>query len=109
MDVSSCYPFCELPDVNVCISETHELVRLIMQKEKLEFLSNTIEAKKYFYFHDKKHRITSALILRAFIIQTTKCFNVLIFYLWEENFRRGSFAVEGFTISTLILKTCSNC
>ena len=30
MDINACRPFCELPDVNGCTNEVHELVRLIM-------------------------------------------------------------------------------
>ena len=46
IDINSCHPFCELPDVNNCTNETHELVRLIMQEGELEFSSDGTEAKK---------------------------------------------------------------
>ena len=48
MDVNACHPFCELPDVNGCTNETHELVSLIMREEELEFPSNATEAKILF-------------------------------------------------------------
>ena len=48
MDVNACHPFCELPDVNGCTNKTHELVRLIMREEELEFPSNATEAKNLF-------------------------------------------------------------
>ena len=48
MDINACHPFCELPDVNGCTNEIHELVRLIMQEEELEFPSNATEAKNIF-------------------------------------------------------------
>ena len=69
MDINTCHPFCELPDVNGCTNERHELVRLIMREEELEFPSNA-RCKKYFYFHHKKHRITTTLILMEYIIRT---------------------------------------
>ena len=48
MDVNACHPFCELPDVNGCTNETHELLRLIMREEELEFPCNATEAKNLF-------------------------------------------------------------
>ena len=68
----ACHPFCELPGVNDCTNETHELVRLIMREEELEFHSNTAEPKKSFYFHQKKHPSTSTLILREYLIRATQ-------------------------------------
>ena len=84
IDINSCHPFCELPDVNNCTNETHELVRLIMREGELEFPSNATEAKKKKkknYFHHKKHRIKTTLILRVFIIRTTQtlyCNDILL-------------------------------
>ena len=96
MDVNSCYPFCELPNVNGCTNETHELVRIIMPKDELEFPSKATEAKIYFYFHHKKHRITTTLILRAFIIGTTQtlyCTDILLMgrKFLERKFLRWKF------------------
>ena len=53
MDINVCHPFCELPDVIGCTNEKHELMRLIMREEELEFPSNTTETKKSFYSHHK--------------------------------------------------------
>ena len=49
MDINSCHPFCELPDVNGCTNETHKLVRLMM-REELEFPFNATEAKELSLF-----------------------------------------------------------
>ena len=49
MDINACHPFCELPDVNGCANERHELVRLITREEELEFLSNATEAKNVLF------------------------------------------------------------
>ena len=43
-----------------------------MREVELEFPSKATEAKKYFYFHHKKQRIMTTLILRAFIIRATQ-------------------------------------
>ena len=43
-----------------------------MWEVELEFPSKAAEAKKYFYFHHKKQRIMTTLILRAFIIRATQ-------------------------------------
>ena len=43
-----------------------------MWEVELEFPSKATEAKKYFYFHHKKQRIMTTLILRAFIIRATQ-------------------------------------
>ena len=48
MDINVCQPFCELPDVNGCTNEMHELARLIMREEELEFPCNATEAKNIF-------------------------------------------------------------
>ena len=72
MDINACHPFCQLPDVNSCTNETHELVKLIMREEGLEFPSNATKAKKSFYFHHQKYRSTTTLILREYIIRTTR-------------------------------------
>ena len=96
MDVNSCYPFCELPNVNGCTNETHELVRITMPKDELEFPSKATEAKIYFYFHYKKYRITTTLILTAFIIGTTQtlyCADILLMgrKFLERKFLRRKF------------------
>ena len=52
-----------------------------MWEVELEFPSKATEAKKYFYFHHKKQRIMTTLILRAFIIRTTQtlyCTDILL-------------------------------
>ena len=43
-----------------------------MREVELEFPSKATEAKKYFYFHHKKQRIMTTLILRVFIIRATQ-------------------------------------
>ena len=43
-----------------------------MWEVELEFPSKATEAKKYFYFHHKKQRIMTTLILRVFIIRATQ-------------------------------------
>ena len=48
IDVNARHHFCELPYVNGCTNETHELVRLIIREEQLEFPSNATEAKNLF-------------------------------------------------------------
>ena len=48
MDINARHSFWELPDVNSCTNETHDLVRWIMLEEELEFPSKATEAKNLF-------------------------------------------------------------
>ena len=68
MDINACHSFCELPDINGCTNETHELARLIMREKELEFPSNATEAKT-FYFHYKKHQSTTTQILKEYSLK----------------------------------------
>ena len=90
MDINACHHFCELPDLIGWIIETHELVRLITGEEELEFPSNA------FYFHHKKHRSTTTLILREYIIRTTQTLYCTDISLMGKNFRRGNFCGGSF-------------
>ena len=91
MDINACHPFWELPDVIGYTNKTHELMRLIMREEELEFPSNTTETKKYFYSHHKKHRSTTTLIFREYIIRTTQTLYCTDISLMGKNFLEGKF------------------
>ena len=91
MDVNACHPFCELPDVNGCINETHELVRLIMREEELEFPSNATEAKNLFISIIRNIEARPHRFLESISFEQRKHFIVPLFHLWEKIFPRESF------------------
>ena len=63
MNINACHLLCELPNVNGCTKEIHELAKLIMREEELEFFSNT-KRDKIFLFP------LTTLILIEYIIWT---------------------------------------
>ena len=96
MDINACHPFLELPDVNDCTDEMHELVRLIMREEELALPSNATEAKHGFISIIRNIDLRPHWFWENISFEQRKHFIVLIFHLWEKIFRRGSFCGGSF-------------
>ena len=76
-----------------------------MREVELEFPSKATEAKKYFYFHDKKQRINNHIDFES--VYHSNNANTLLYWYFTHGkkiFGEKAFAVESFTVSTLIPK-----